>query len=330
MDSAVGIAWQARTAQQAEVARKAPSAAGRFAPSPTSDLHLGNLRTALVAWLMARSTGRRFVVRIEDLDSSPRAGRPRGRRAPAARPGRPRYSTGTARSCASPIGWTCTRPRSARLPTLRVLLHARARSRVGVRAPRRRPPSLPGHVSRLVGRRSRPRSARCGRPAALRVAGGRAATGGPVHELARRGDRRGGRLRRPARRRRLRLQPGGRRRRPAPRASTRWCAATTCSRVRPGKAWLIGRLGGIVPAVRPRARSSSNPDGRRLAKRDGAVTLADLAAQGTDAEGVRSLLGHSLGLNEPGEPVDGVRAAGALRPRRPPPDAVGLPAAAST
>lgn len=42
--------------------------AGRFAPSPTGDLHLGNLRTALVAWLFARSSGRRFVVRMEDLD----------------------------------------------------------------------------------------------------------------------------------------------------------------------------------------------------------------------------------------------------------------------
>ena len=44
--------------------------AGRYAPSPTSALHLGNLRTALVAWLMARSTGRRFVLRIEDLDQA--------------------------------------------------------------------------------------------------------------------------------------------------------------------------------------------------------------------------------------------------------------------
>ena len=42
--------------------------AGRFAPSPSGDLHLGNLRTALLAWLFARSTGRSFVVRMEDLD----------------------------------------------------------------------------------------------------------------------------------------------------------------------------------------------------------------------------------------------------------------------
>jgi glutamyl-tRNA synthetase len=41
---------------------------GRFAPSPTGELHVGNLRTALVAWLSARSAGGRFIVRMEDLD----------------------------------------------------------------------------------------------------------------------------------------------------------------------------------------------------------------------------------------------------------------------
>ena len=44
------------------------SGAGRFAPSPSADLHIGNLRTAVLAWLFARRTGRRFLVRIEDLD----------------------------------------------------------------------------------------------------------------------------------------------------------------------------------------------------------------------------------------------------------------------
>jgi glutamyl-tRNA synthetase len=41
---------------------------GRFAPSPTGDLHIGNLRTALLAWLFARSSDSPFIVRMEDLD----------------------------------------------------------------------------------------------------------------------------------------------------------------------------------------------------------------------------------------------------------------------
>jgi glutamyl-tRNA synthetase len=41
---------------------------GRFAPSPSGRLHLGNLRTALLAWLFARSAGGRFLLRMEDLD----------------------------------------------------------------------------------------------------------------------------------------------------------------------------------------------------------------------------------------------------------------------
>ena len=41
---------------------------GRYAPSPTGDLHLGNLRTAQLAWLFARCTGGQFVLRVEDLD----------------------------------------------------------------------------------------------------------------------------------------------------------------------------------------------------------------------------------------------------------------------
>ena len=47
---------------------------GRFAPSPTGPLHLGSLRTALAAWLIARHGSARFLVRIEDLD--PQRSRP--------------------------------------------------------------------------------------------------------------------------------------------------------------------------------------------------------------------------------------------------------------
>ncbi|MDF1488013.1 tRNA glutamyl-Q(34) synthetase GluQRS [Tessaracoccus caeni] len=42
----------------------------RYAPSPTSDLHLGNLRTAVAGWLAARRSGGRWLMRVEDLDAA--------------------------------------------------------------------------------------------------------------------------------------------------------------------------------------------------------------------------------------------------------------------
>ena len=42
----------------------------RFAPSPTGEPHVGNIRTALFNWLFARHTGGSFVVRIEDTDQA--------------------------------------------------------------------------------------------------------------------------------------------------------------------------------------------------------------------------------------------------------------------
>ncbi len=47
-----------------------PPATGRYAPSPTGSLHLGNLRTALAAYLSIRARGGRFLLRVEDLDRS--------------------------------------------------------------------------------------------------------------------------------------------------------------------------------------------------------------------------------------------------------------------
>lgn len=44
--------------------------AGRYAPSPSGDLHVGNLRTAILAWLFARASGRELLLRYEDLDAS--------------------------------------------------------------------------------------------------------------------------------------------------------------------------------------------------------------------------------------------------------------------
>ena len=40
----------------------------RFAPSPTGYMHVGNLRTALYTWLIARHAGGVFILRIEDTD----------------------------------------------------------------------------------------------------------------------------------------------------------------------------------------------------------------------------------------------------------------------
>jgi|MDTB01.2.fsa_nt_gb hypothetical protein len=42
----------------------------RFAPSPTGSLHVGGARTALFNWLVAKKTGGKFIVRVEDTDQA--------------------------------------------------------------------------------------------------------------------------------------------------------------------------------------------------------------------------------------------------------------------
>lgn len=44
--------------------------AGRYAPSPSGDLHVGNLRTAMLARLFATASGRELLLRVEDLDTA--------------------------------------------------------------------------------------------------------------------------------------------------------------------------------------------------------------------------------------------------------------------
>ena len=43
---------------------------GRFAPSPSGRIHLGNILCCLLAWLSARQQGGQVVLRIEDLDTA--------------------------------------------------------------------------------------------------------------------------------------------------------------------------------------------------------------------------------------------------------------------
>ena len=58
-----------RCARSAEVATSAGESRS-FRPEPHGDLHIGNLRTALAAWLFARSSGGEFLLRFEDLDTA--------------------------------------------------------------------------------------------------------------------------------------------------------------------------------------------------------------------------------------------------------------------
>lgn len=54
--------------EQAEAAIPKGAVRTRFAPSPTGYMHVGNLRTALYTWLIARHNGGKFILRIEDTD----------------------------------------------------------------------------------------------------------------------------------------------------------------------------------------------------------------------------------------------------------------------
>ena len=57
-----------RSPRENAVVHDDPTVRSRFAPSPTGALHLGNLRTALVSWLVGRAHGGEWIVRMEDLD----------------------------------------------------------------------------------------------------------------------------------------------------------------------------------------------------------------------------------------------------------------------
>ncbi len=269
---------------------------GRFAPSPTSDLHVGNLRTALVAWLMARSSGRAFVVRVEDLDVA---------RVAAAGDVAQRQLADLAA-----LGLTWDGPvvvqsqrlhryadAAASLPTYECFCTRREIAQASS-APHGDHRPYPGTCRTLSPAQRAARRAE--RPPALRVD-----AGAPEVTVA---DRWAGPLTGVVDDFVLRRNDGAWAYNLAAvvddlaQGVDQIVRGDDLASSTPRQAWLAARLSGgeveyaHVPLV-------LNAAGQRLAKRDGAVTLADLAAQGLDAAGVLSLLGSSLGLNEPGEPV---------------------------
>ena len=175
---------------------------------------------------------------------------------------------------------------------LSLLLHPprdpRRRSRTSRRAPRRR-------VSRHLPRADRRRASATSRRTAGRAPAAHGSESADGHRRAGRvvlGDAR--RLRRASQRRGARLPPRGRGRRRRSGGSPRWCAATTCCRRRPATCTssVCSVCRHLDTSMCP---SSSDPSGDRLAKRDGAVTLADLAGQGVDGDVVRSCAGDIAG-----------------------------------
>ena len=262
---------------------------GRFAPSPTGELHLGNLRTALAAWASATSAGGEFLVRWEDLDRHNSSGL---------------HAQAQLRDLAS-IGITTTEQplvQSERFGlyheviddlTRRGLTYECFCSRKDIReaaaAPHGGALHYPGTCRTAEGRDRARRGS--DRPAALRLLGGghesfvdhlHGEVTGAVNDIV---------LRRndgvPAYNLAVVVDDAAQGITEVVRGDD--LLDITASQVRLQK--LMGHVTptyGHVPLV-------VGPDGERLAKRHGAVTLSDLAATGVSSAQVRDVLWESLG-----------------------------------
>jgi glutamyl-tRNA synthetase len=275
---------------------------GRFAPSPTGALHIGNLRTALLSWLQVRSSGGQWWVRMEDLDlvTASRA-----------------HELDQLASLAA-LGLVPDGPvvrQSERFDLYRDAIHSlaaqgrvyecfcsRREIRDAAQAPHGELPdgAYPGTCRHLsaVERRAR---LDAGRPAALRlrsdgerfvvddlVAGAfegvvddvvlQRADGVPAYNLAVVVD-------------------------DAAQGITHVLRGDDLLSSTPRQR-LLQQLLGLPTPVYAHVPLVLAPDGSRLAKRHGAVTLADMAARGVGPSEVLARLGASLALCAPDEPVD--------------------------
>jgi glutamyl-tRNA synthetase len=294
---------------------------GRFAPSPTADLHLGNLRTAMVAWLLARTTGSHFVLRLEDLDPAARRPEVAARQVAdlaaigidwdgpvvAQHERLDRYDAAIATLTDAGLTYPCycTR-REVRDATMAPHPHGTRAVPEG---------AYPGTCRELSAAQRAEREA-AGRPPALRlrVAPGttetvedrwHGAVTGLVDDLV------------------LRRNDGI----PAYNlAVVVDDAAQGVEEVARGDDLLassarqahLGHQLGVPAVTYAHVPLALDPDGERLSKRAGAVTMAERAAAGEDPGAVRSLLAVSLGLAELGEPVSPAVLLARFEPREVP------------
>ena len=287
--------------------------AGRYAPSPTGELHLGNLRTAVLAWLFARSTGRRLLLRIEDLDFS------------RVRPGL------AEQQCADLAALGLEFDEPLIIQSRRMAAYERALSRLAERsyecfctrreiaeaasAPHTSVARYPGTCRDLTDAERTTR--RSVRPPALRLRADGAST--TVHDLLH-GDITG-----PVDDFVIRRNDGV----PAYNLAVVVDDADTgVDQVVRGddllpsainQAFLARVLGYRVPTY-AHVPLAVNAQGARLAKRDGAVTLADLRRQGVDPAEVMTLIAKSLQLAKPGESADPDRLLKRFDPALIPPE----------
>jgi glutamyl-tRNA synthetase len=252
---------------------------GRYAPSPTGPLHLGNLRTALLAWLFARSAGSRFLLRIEDLDT----GRVR-----------PEHEAGQLADLrAIGLDWDGEPVRQSERGALyaaaleRLDLYPCFCTRAEIREAASAPHgalaegAYPGTCRELSAAERAAREAE-GRPPALRV---RAPEGSGIDDfVVRRNDG--------AFAYNLAVVVDD-----AAQGIEQVVRGADLEDTTPRQIWLAGALG-LPSPVFTHVPLVLGPDGARLAKRHGAVTLAD---RPETPEQVRGLLAASVGLAEPGE-----------------------------
>lgn len=282
--------------------------AGRYAPSPTGELHLGNLRTAVLAWLFARSTGRRFLLRFEDLDQS------------RVRPG---YAEQQADDLAAlgltfdgdPVIQSTRQDRyaealTALLPYTFECFCTRREIAEAVSAPHGMPGRYPGTCRDLSDAERADR--RKDREPAIRLRGGASESAtdllhgvitGEVDDVV------------------LRRNDGGTAYQLAVVVDDADARVDQVVRgddlldATPAQA-RIARLLGVPVPVYAHVPLALNADGVRLAKRDGAVTLSALAEYGLGAADVLTMIAVSLALARPGEPVTAEQLLGRFDPAR--------------